>query len=481
VRLHELRHTYEELWCRWRTGLAPASSANFDQRSGGGVFIAYATDAGAVADDGNGKHSPFTQALLRNLQKPISIDDMFSMVTKEVRLVTKNAQRPYKYASLESIVCIAPNCSSSAVTIRTDVFQQAIQSEADELQIALQTNNSEALETYLQKYPESFKRSEIQRALATLKRSEFTEWSLYEIGNQHSAQFLQLSSIKRLDDRGFAKAKILVDPTQPKVFYGKPFPNAAYLEQINVYDCSKPFMALAEDFIFDETGELLYHYKWGDPKYLNISVIGFEIRPGTVGSTARNIVCDDALGTPLASKKQIANMNFTSLSSMVGGDGEIFYGPAQKSQSDPHQIEVTMVFKLFSDHNVKESFSAGVSIPDPPHYRQELDRVLIKCDTNKFAFTRTEHWNASNQLVRMQFADPSVNLTFADIRNNSPFAAIQEITCQKDYAGVGIRLGNDNGSFVAEEVFDGAPIARGGSFEHRKFWSPFAKATRQRL
>jgi hypothetical protein len=69
------------------TGLAPASSANFDQKSGGGVFIAYATDAGAVADDGNGKHSPFTQALLRNIQKPISIDDMFSLVTKEVRLV----------------------------------------------------------------------------------------------------------------------------------------------------------------------------------------------------------------------------------------------------------------------------------------------------------------------------------------------------------------------------------------------------------
>jgi uncharacterized caspase-like protein len=87
------------------TGLAPASSANFDQRSGGGVFIAYATDAGAVADDGNGKHSPFTQALLRNIQKPISIDDMFSLVTKEVRLVTKNAQRPYKRFSREHHLC----------------------------------------------------------------------------------------------------------------------------------------------------------------------------------------------------------------------------------------------------------------------------------------------------------------------------------------------------------------------------------------
>jgi uncharacterized caspase-like protein len=63
-------------------------------KPGGGVFIAYATEAGSIADDGSGKHSPFTQALLRNLQKAISIDDMFSLVTKEVRLITKNTQRP---------------------------------------------------------------------------------------------------------------------------------------------------------------------------------------------------------------------------------------------------------------------------------------------------------------------------------------------------------------------------------------------------
>ena len=154
------------------TGRVPPSSANFDQKSGGGVFIAYATDAGADADDGNGKHSPFTQALLRNIQKPISIDDMFSLVTKEVRLVTRNAQRPYKYASLESIVCVAPNCSNSATAIKADVFRQAAESEADELQIALQTNNSEALDTFLQKYPHSPKRSEILSMIGTLRNHD---------------------------------------------------------------------------------------------------------------------------------------------------------------------------------------------------------------------------------------------------------------------------------------------------------------------
>src|SRR5262249_18764343 len=154
-------------------GLAPAISSNFQQTNpGGGVFIAYATDSGSVALDGKGQHSPFTQALLRNLDKPISIDDMFSLVTREVRLVTKNAQRPYKYASLENIVCLTNRCSSSPTGVDTDAIEQAAHSEADDLQIALQTSSPDALQTYLEKYPDSSKRTEVLTKLNKLKRSE---------------------------------------------------------------------------------------------------------------------------------------------------------------------------------------------------------------------------------------------------------------------------------------------------------------------
>jgi hypothetical protein len=444
------------------TGLAPASSANFDQKSGSGVFIAYATDAGAVADDGNGKHSPFTQALLRNIQKPISIDDMFSLVTKEVRLVTKNAQRPYKYASLENIICVAPNCSNSAATIKGDVFQQSVQSEADELQIALQTNNLDALETYLQKYPDSSKRSEIQEAIANLKRSEFTEWNLYEIGDQHLPHYIELSSIKRIGDRAVARTKAFFDPNKPKIYFGKPYPDAVYEEQILVYDCTTPMMASSEDFIFNGAGELLFHYKWGDPKYLRISTIGFTIQPGSVSYTGRSIACNETVATPLVSKKQMAKMDFASLSSSTDGNGEILYGPPQKGRSDPNQMEVVGIFKNFADRNVKDFFPAGTSIPDPPNYRQEVDLILIRCEANKFAITKTEFWDASNRLVRIVFSDPAVSVKFSEFIPNSPFAAMQEIFCQKGYAGVGLRLAEDKGSIVVTEVFEGSPAAKAG-------------------
>src|SRR5262249_20290424 len=93
-------------------GLAPIKTA--DVTGDAAVFIAFATAAGKIAQDGDGGHSPFTQALLNNLKTPVSIDDMFSMVTKEVSAATKNTQRPYKYASLDSIVCLTERCGGAA-------------------------------------------------------------------------------------------------------------------------------------------------------------------------------------------------------------------------------------------------------------------------------------------------------------------------------------------------------------------------------
>jgi hypothetical protein len=221
-------------------------------------------------------------------------------------------------------------------------------------------------------------------------------------------------------------------------------------------------MASSEDFIFSGAGELLFHYKWGDPKYLSVSTIGLTVQPGSVGNTGRNIACDETVATPLVSKKQMAKMDFASLSSTIDGNGEILYGPARKSRSDPNQMEVVAIFKNFADRNVKEFFPAGTSIPDPPNYRQEVDLILIRCDANKFAITKTEFWDASNRLVRFVFGDPAVGVRLSEFVPGSPFAAMQEIVCQKGYAGVGFRLVEDKGLIVAAEVFEGSPAAKAG-------------------
>ena len=421
-------------------GLAPASASNFSEtKPGGGVFIAYATDAGAVADDGHGQHSPFTQALLRYIQKPISIDDMFSLVTREVRLVTKDEQRPYKYASLENILCLTPVCSDAPVSVPGDIVQQARQSEVDELQIALQTKNVDALETYLQKYPETTKRSQVLHAIAALKRSEFTEWTLYDIGNLHNPQWIQISSIQQFQDRAAANTKQLIDPSAPTIIEGKTITDASYLVDLNVYDCTTPVMRAAEETIFNKSGEPVLHYKWADPQYLNLS-LGQSLPVGSVGGTARNIVCNEEAATPLFSKTQMSATKFTSLSSTASGDGEISYQLDRNGNDTEEQKKLIFIIKFNNDHNISETFPQGTSIPDPPSFRAEIDHVQLKCDENKLAFDRIENWNVSNELVRLQVLDPSA-IKFSDFNPLSPFGILQGIVCKKTYGGLGIGSG----------------------------------------
>lgn len=90
-------------------GLAPPGSPELQT---GGVFIAYSTQADAVAIDGDGQYSPFAESFSRYVGRNVSIDDMFALVTRDVLRYTKGQQRPFKYASLDSIFCLPGDCNS---------------------------------------------------------------------------------------------------------------------------------------------------------------------------------------------------------------------------------------------------------------------------------------------------------------------------------------------------------------------------------
>lgn len=404
------------------TGLAPAVASNLNQVDpGGGVFIAYATDAGSVAQDGKGVHSPFTQALLRNLTKPISIDDMFSLVTREVRLVTKNTQRPYKYASLENIVCLTGSCSTAPIPADTDVFQQAKHSETEDLQIALQTKSIDALETYLQKYPESQKRNEVLDAISRLRYSEFNEWTLFEVGNFHFPIYIKISSVQQIGDRVAANIKSIWDPSQ-----NQKFPDAAYTDELAVYDCKRQTMAYAERTIVSKSGQTLYHYKWADPQFLDLS-IGATIAPGTVASSFQNMLCHEQSRTPLVGKKELATMHYPSVSSTVKGDGDVFYKPIQNSMNTANQKEVAVIFKMHEDTIF--NLPPKISLPEPLYYRTEIDDVLLKCDENKFYSRWSNNFDAANNMVFTGGPDFSKEIAWSDFEGSSPYAVLQRIVC----------------------------------------------------
>lgn len=65
------------------------------------TLIAYAAKAGSTAEDGDGKNSPFTTAILKNLTVPgLDIRLAFGRVRDEVMKSTANRQEPFVYGSL---------------------------------------------------------------------------------------------------------------------------------------------------------------------------------------------------------------------------------------------------------------------------------------------------------------------------------------------------------------------------------------------
>ena len=99
-------------------GLAPVSPAT---EGAGGIFIAYSTQTDAVAMDGEGAYSPFAESFAKYVGVKISIDDMFASVTRDVLNKTNGFQRPFKYASLDTVFCLTGACPSAPVLMATPV------------------------------------------------------------------------------------------------------------------------------------------------------------------------------------------------------------------------------------------------------------------------------------------------------------------------------------------------------------------------
>jgi hypothetical protein len=77
------------------SGLGKAEPTSTD------TLIAYAAKAGSTAEDGDGQHSPFTSAILKNLTNPgLDIRLAFGRIRDEVMRVTGSRQEPFVYGSL---------------------------------------------------------------------------------------------------------------------------------------------------------------------------------------------------------------------------------------------------------------------------------------------------------------------------------------------------------------------------------------------
>jgi uncharacterized caspase-like protein len=74
-------------------GLAPVNASS-------GTLVAYATKDGSTAEDGSGRNSPYTAALLQHLDLEEDIAIVLRRVRQAVLLATDKRQEPWEYGSL---------------------------------------------------------------------------------------------------------------------------------------------------------------------------------------------------------------------------------------------------------------------------------------------------------------------------------------------------------------------------------------------
>lgn len=83
-----------------RTKSASRGLARLPVQSGN-LLVAFATQEGATADDGEGANSPYVQALAAHIRRPeLRVLEVFDEVGNQVRQATRQAQRPTRYGDL---------------------------------------------------------------------------------------------------------------------------------------------------------------------------------------------------------------------------------------------------------------------------------------------------------------------------------------------------------------------------------------------
>ncbi len=126
-------------------GLAPVDAPP-------GTFMAYATAPGNVAEDGSGENGLYTKHLLAELQKPVSIENVFKRVRFAVRKDSAGRQIPWESTSLEDDFSFAANKSVAKVSMGAQRDADFAEQKAEWDRIK-DSKNAADFYTFLIKFP----------------------------------------------------------------------------------------------------------------------------------------------------------------------------------------------------------------------------------------------------------------------------------------------------------------------------------------
>jgi len=355
------------------------ASANMDQ-TGGGIFVAYATDAGSIAEDGTRGHSPFSEALLRHIRKPVSIDDMFSLVTRDVRQATNNTQRPYKYASMERIICLPPSCnvpsSGSGVGMAASVDAAPSDPAMTAFQVALAGNDREELQRIARKFPNSEAAVSAQTAIERMTKMLPEDWVLSGWTGKDKTDilfFYRPGSVRYGNGRAWVDTlQTTADPRRVKKF-----------TNTSVYDCANKKVGFSRGSSFDEKGNEVVGPMYGDPRVVDLPT---DVTEGSINFTVAKLICPPSNPGRILSQQDVKSDNWKLLATYEKDKSLFLFNDS----IEVNVREVRAIVKMESKAPLSDEFVTWDTL---------VERVVARCDLGDFAGADGDFIGSTGNLV----------------------------------------------------------------------------------
>jgi hypothetical protein len=118
-----------------------------------GMIVAYATQAGRTADDGDGRNSPYTAAFLKNVEAKEEIGTIFRRISAEVYQATHQAQLPELSLSLIGEFYLNGKLQITATPATTPAPVDPCAAASDHWKSTEAINTKAAYEDHLARFP----------------------------------------------------------------------------------------------------------------------------------------------------------------------------------------------------------------------------------------------------------------------------------------------------------------------------------------